>query len=206
MACFRLRPDAVTLILESLDRIKEILVLIEQNETEPQGDDSDLLARLELAAEGKLAHGEAGAPTAESSAADVAALFEAEAPVEAVEVHAPAPVAEKAKAAPAAGPQKPAGGTSVADQSIRVNVDVIEQLIVMVSELVLTAQSVTGDGSPSERQRIQSAVAAAVECDGRVAGKRHEDAHAADRECVGEAAAYRGAILPTNWARRSNCR
>ena len=127
-------PDAVTLILESLDRIKEILTQIEQTETEPQGDDSDLLARLELAAEGQLPGGGQGAALAPVHGDEPAtAEVEHATVVEASAGAAPAESKEKAK--PAAQGK---GGASIADQSIRVNVDVIEQLIVMVSELVLT--------------------------------------------------------------------
>ncbi|WP_417451554.1 chemotaxis protein CheW [Kordiimonas sp.] len=43
---------AVTVILESLDRIKEILAGLEATEEEPDGDDSDLIARLDAIAEG----------------------------------------------------------------------------------------------------------------------------------------------------------
>ena len=52
-------PEAVTLILTSLDRIKEILEQIEKTEAEPAGDDSELIAELERAAAGEL---KAGAP------------------------------------------------------------------------------------------------------------------------------------------------
>ena len=45
-------PEAVTLILESLDRIKEILATLEQTEEEPSGDDSPLIKLLEVAASG----------------------------------------------------------------------------------------------------------------------------------------------------------
>src|SRR5882762_668231 len=38
--------EAVTLVLKTIDRIKEILEGIEKNETEPQGDDADLIAAL----------------------------------------------------------------------------------------------------------------------------------------------------------------
>jgi two-component system, chemotaxis family, sensor kinase CheA len=50
-------PDsnAVTLVLEALDRIKLILSGIESCGTEPQGDDHDLIARLEALAEGRIA-------------------------------------------------------------------------------------------------------------------------------------------------------
>lgn len=46
---------AVTVILESLDRIKEILAGLEATEEEPEGDDSDLIARLDAIAEGAMA-------------------------------------------------------------------------------------------------------------------------------------------------------
>lgn len=45
--------DSVTVILESLDRIKEILAGLEQTEAEPEGDDSDLIAALDDIAAGK---------------------------------------------------------------------------------------------------------------------------------------------------------
>src|SRR5712692_1069695 len=45
-------PMAVTLILESLDCIKMIMGELEANEVEPAGDDSDLIARLNLLASG----------------------------------------------------------------------------------------------------------------------------------------------------------
>src|SRR5438128_977748 len=38
--------EAVTLVLSSIDRIKEILTGIEKNEKEPAGDDTDLIASL----------------------------------------------------------------------------------------------------------------------------------------------------------------
>jgi len=112
-------PEAVTLILESLDTIKDILEQIEKTEAEPQGDDSGLIGRLEKAAAGELfSSSPAAVPVAEADGGDE-------------EPAAP-------QAAKAAGPAAKGGEVSVANQSIRVNVDVIEQLIVMVSELVLT--------------------------------------------------------------------
>jgi len=45
--------DSVTVILESLDRIKEILAGLEATEEEPEGDDSDLISRLDAIAEGE---------------------------------------------------------------------------------------------------------------------------------------------------------
>ncbi|MFC3052962.1 hybrid sensor histidine kinase/response regulator [Kordiimonas pumila] len=45
---------AVTVILESLDCIKEILAGLEATEEEPDGDDSDLISRLDAIAEGEI--------------------------------------------------------------------------------------------------------------------------------------------------------
>ena len=43
-------PENISLILEALDRIKEILEGIEKTGTEPEGDDTVLIKRLEAAA------------------------------------------------------------------------------------------------------------------------------------------------------------
>jgi two-component system chemotaxis sensor kinase CheA len=48
-------PNAVTVILESLDQIKEILSGLEQTEEEPAGDDKDLIARLDAIITGEAA-------------------------------------------------------------------------------------------------------------------------------------------------------
>ena len=47
-------PDAVTLILESLDRIKEILAVLESSETEPDGSDADLIDQLDAMSAGNV--------------------------------------------------------------------------------------------------------------------------------------------------------
>jgi len=174
--------DGVTIILHTLDRIKDILAELEASEAEPAGDDSDLIEQLEAfsrAAESGEAVPEAGpveaAPEEEApivvqelerelkpgevsldelerafqeaegpdeapAQADVA---EAAAPEEAAEA-APAPEAKaapapKAAAKPAAKSEEaPQRESSVANQSIRVNVDTLENLMTMVSELVLS--------------------------------------------------------------------
>ncbi|MBY0432199.1 MAG: Hpt domain-containing protein, partial [Rhodospirillales bacterium] len=51
--------EYVTLILSSIDCIKEILGHLEKTEAEPEGNDADLISRLNIAAEGKSL---AGAP------------------------------------------------------------------------------------------------------------------------------------------------
>jgi two-component system chemotaxis sensor kinase CheA len=151
----------VSLILECLDSIRAILLVLEETESEPKGDDSDLIGRLNAFADGGDA-GEAPAGTAPLSVDEIFAAekIAAEAPAEeavaetgdseAAEAPAEAP-AEAAADAPAATsdaapqPAQKAGGgeatvkeSAVAHQSIRVHVNLLENLMTMVSEMVLT--------------------------------------------------------------------
>lgn len=76
-------PAAVTLVLHSIDRIKELLNHLETEGVEPSGDDNDLIKPLEDAAEGKPIAG--ATPAASVSAEDTAqdtADAEADAPAE----------------------------------------------------------------------------------------------------------------------------
>ncbi len=152
-------PDAVTLILGSLDCIKEILAGLASTEVEPGGDDSDLISRLNAVANGEAAVAETPAepePEAESVAEDApdpegesgdVSLDELEAAFLAApgpDDIEPEPVAEvkpEAKAdagKPAGAPKEPKAEAQLANQTIRVNVDLLEDLMNMVSELVLT--------------------------------------------------------------------
>ena len=184
------KAEAVTLILSSIDRIKEILAGLEATETEPEGTDEDLIEQLHAMAEGGShatdeAAAEAPAPVPVVAAPPVqpAVIQEIakgtlvdqvlERPLRPGEVSlddlerafretetetAPAPVAaaKPAAAEPAAAPAakevkaRPAKKVAapeaadvevadkIANQSIRVNVDTLEHLMTMVSELVLT--------------------------------------------------------------------
>jgi len=168
-------PEAVTLILGSLDRIKDILSILEETEAEPEGSDSDLIQQLDTMAEGgttaaaapvdaavKEAAPEEEAAAADESAgdaeaADVSDLYDpdlgrelkvGEVPLaELDKIFAeteiePEPAAPAAKETPAAQAAKPAkakdSSDSVASHTIRVSVDLLENLMTMVSELVLT--------------------------------------------------------------------
>ncbi|MCB1490810.1 MAG: chemotaxis protein CheW [Rhodobiaceae bacterium] len=212
---------AVTLILQSIDRIKDHLVVLEETGTEPEGDDRDLIDRLEdmamsddvveepepeieaepepeavaeaeaedevvaeaepepAAADASLgrelrpgevsldelerAFQEAEGPDVTPPAIDWASegaapepvaeevhaedhheddledpdLSEAEADAHADAVSAPAPAAKQPKKDKAEAASKSGEGTA-RSQSIRVNVDTLEQLMTTVSELVLT--------------------------------------------------------------------
>src|SRR3954465_11788847 len=204
--------QAVTVILSSIDRIKEILAGLEATEAEPEGTDRDLIDKLEAMVEqGMAAMSGSAQPMPAGAAAPVAeapplvpeapvaveaapakdmtsgvladqslerplrpgevsldelerafreTAIEVPAPVAKAEVKAePQPAAEAAvavakdaakeakevkapkdKAAPkkAIADEGAGQGASSANQSIRVNVDTLEHLMTMVSELVLT--------------------------------------------------------------------
>ncbi|MEQ8357348.1 MAG: chemotaxis protein CheW [Kiloniellaceae bacterium] len=183
-------PEAVTLILECIDKIRALLEQLEATEAEPEGDDSDLIARLNAFADGSgapveaaaseeapAAGGEANAMldeleaafaaakgpeeiAAEKAAAEAAAQEAAEAGAidadavdagatpepegaaeaasELAEATAEAPKKTDKPAVPDAKAAENKKEGSVANQSLRVNVDVLENLMTMVSELVLT--------------------------------------------------------------------
>lgn len=152
-------PAYMTLIFESLDRIKTILAGIEETGSEPQGDDSTLIEKLDAVYEGRdiAVTPPASAPAVTSETRSVADAFpEPEAdehgfvPVRApqkyvqpaAEPAAPAPVVAAPKAEPKleakAESKEEAKESAVSAQTLRVNVDVLENLMTMVSELVLT--------------------------------------------------------------------
>lgn len=127
-------PAGITVILSALDRIKAIVAGLEGTGAEPAGDDGPLIAALDAASEGRIAP----------------ALTPAPAPVPAAEAlpepvpppAAPEPAAEGSAGLPAtiaATDVAPEGaGGIAAPQTIRVSVDVLEDLMMLVSELVLT--------------------------------------------------------------------
>ncbi len=188
--------QGVTLILETLDRIKELLAELEQTGAEPDGEDTDLISQLNIISEGgelteaaaPEASGEAQQEADDSAAIQVTerevkpgevslddlerAFQEAEGP-EGIDLSPEAAAnlsanaaaaatgsdeakdaegedkkpeeeaveskADKASAKPA---ETPAGDNKkeapVVTQTIRVNVETLENLMTMVSELVLT--------------------------------------------------------------------
>ncbi len=148
-------PAYVSLILESLDRVRFLLGHIEANGTEPDGEDSELIAKLDAVYEGRdsglgsdsssslpshtASHEEAAfasLPSVVESSLEIAA----EEPSIAQIPQTPTPVAAAKPSAPAApaASKEEAGDSAIANQSLRVNVDVLENLMTMVSELVLT--------------------------------------------------------------------
>src|SRR3989337_1938738 len=67
------KAEAVTLILSSIDRIKEILAGLEATETEPEGTDQDLIVKLEDMVESGMAAMSAQAPIVASAQAPIVA-------------------------------------------------------------------------------------------------------------------------------------
>ena len=169
--------EAVTLILTTIDRIKDILAQLEATQAEPPGTDEDLIGRLHDMAEngpaavqpakdvtsGTLVHqvlerplrpGEVSLDELErafrETPSEVVLPSQAQAerpqaaPVEAKtgEIKTgeiKAEIRQAPRAAKKSGPEADAGDADrVANQSIRVNVDTLEHLMTMVSELVLT--------------------------------------------------------------------
>lgn len=167
----KVTPSAVTLILQALDRIKDLLAQLEATEAEPAGDDKDLIKQLNDLAEGKAAAAAPAAPkaappppppkppadepTGGRDSDELQAIFDATpgladtmnkgakvseqaAASEPEPEPAPAPTPEAAPTTAAAPAKTAAPADSVANQSIRVSVDLLENLMTMVSELVLT--------------------------------------------------------------------
>jgi two-component system chemotaxis sensor kinase CheA len=127
-------PTAVSLILESLDCIKMIMSELEAKEVEPAGDDSDLIARLNQLASGQaIVAAAATEPPAAVQSAPVAAIEKTSETADDVSIEVQAEATGSAARSADAAKE-----SAVAGQSIRVNVDLLENLMTMVSELVLT--------------------------------------------------------------------
>jgi two-component system, chemotaxis family, sensor kinase CheA len=140
--------DGVSVILASIDRIKQILTGLERDGVEPPGSDADLIGRLQM-----LALDEPGAMPMGAYQLHGAAAAE-DGPKGLPPVQAALDELERAwRAAP--GPDLSIGGAALAEnganaaelsaretqartQSVRVSVDTLEHLMTTVSELVLT--------------------------------------------------------------------
>jgi two-component system, chemotaxis family, sensor kinase CheA len=139
--------DAVTLILTTIDRIKQILESLEREQREPDGADDDLISDLERMVERVVS---SAAPAAAKQAVGTLTLQVLERPLRPDEdslddlerafreTPVEQPAAKPAKPAPADAAAKDDDNGKAASQSIRVTVDTLEHLMTMVSELVLT--------------------------------------------------------------------
>ena len=143
------KPSAVTAILETIDRIKDILAELAEKGQEPEGNDESLICELQALADhakGELKQ----AQPAEEPVDPVAAYLARHGQV------APQSATDDIVFRSAPGPQRDRNGRIESGESVqhaddgqaqarsggpatlRVNVDTIEHLMTMVSELVLT--------------------------------------------------------------------
>lgn len=151
---------SVSVILESFDRIKLIVAGLAETGTEPPGDDSALIAKLDAIFEGK------DVPDGAAASPPPAAKKESKKPKEpepdehgfvpvraesfsAPEPKKPDPVAAAPAPAPAAAPPSAAAAppahappAAVEEKTLRVSVDVLESLMTTVSELVLSRNQI----------------------------------------------------------------
>ena len=119
----KVTPEGITLIFAAVDAIRKIVVGLEQHGQEPDGDDAAVIEALDAAARG------------ESVTMKTAPMPQPEAAPAPSPIAAPAPVAPRAAEAVTEAVQtEPA----TAQQTIRVSVEVLEDLMTLVSELVLT--------------------------------------------------------------------
>lgn len=135
-------PEYVTLIFESIDKIKYIVSGLEKQGSEPEGDDSPLIAKLDAVYEGTSTPEPEKVTTPEKPEEKAVLGMATEAELEEAFRNAPGPEdipQEPAATAENGTPQSTEGkDKSVSSQTLRVNVDVLENLMTMVSELVLT--------------------------------------------------------------------
>src|SRR5262245_53525484 len=89
------KAEAETLILSSLDRIKEILAGLEATEAEPEGNEHDLLSQLEEMVERGMAAMSGSTQSMPAASALPIAAADAAAPAAPVEAPAPAAAAPK---------------------------------------------------------------------------------------------------------------
>jgi two-component system chemotaxis sensor kinase CheA len=119
----KVTPEGITLIFAAADAIRKIVVGLEQHGQEPDGDDSAVIEALDAAARGESVTMQT-APMPQPEAAPVASTVVSSAPA------APRPSEAVTEAVQTE--------SATAQQTIRVSVEVLEDLMTLVSELVLT--------------------------------------------------------------------
>src|SRR3569623_835389 len=158
--------DAVTLILASIDRIKEILESLENEQREPAGADDDLITGpTHMAASLDPKKQQAPAPAPPQTVGTLVeqvlerpllpgedSLDDLERAFRATPVEAPQPRLTKPPFADAAKDDAERNG----NQSIRVSVDTLEKLMTMVSELVLTRNQLLEIGRRHEESEFKT--------------------------------------------------
>jgi two-component system, chemotaxis family, sensor kinase CheA len=137
-------PAVITVVLDALDRIKEILDGLATARSEPEGDDRTLIATLDALA---MSGGSSAAPEL-SPKPTVKAASSEPAPMDPAEARSPtaatAAIASKGKSTDEPVASRPddtargVGAESLAAKTLRMPVELLEQLMTLVGELVLT--------------------------------------------------------------------
>jgi two-component system chemotaxis sensor kinase CheA len=127
-------PPVISAVLAALDRIKIIVAGLSAGGAEPAGDDAAIIAALERVATGDFAAAAPAAPAAPTPTPTPAPTHAAENAAPPPDAEPPEPSPEPAAAPPPDAPAEAVMGV----QSIRVSVDVLEELMTLVGELVLT--------------------------------------------------------------------
>lgn len=119
----KVTPNTITTVLAALDQIKAIVTTLAATGAEPDGDDGVLIAALTAITDGQATPSKAvSAPTWQIAPSAAQVNTKQVAPPSVVEIQAETSAAEK----------------PIAGQTIRVGIDILEDLMTLVSELVLT--------------------------------------------------------------------
>ncbi len=132
-------PEVVSAILAAVDRVKQMLAELEKNEQEAEDDDSDLIGLLQYhvaLCQGKIAE----APAAATAPALVATTPAVQAAIAKTPAPAAAPAPMNPPAVEATRGAAETGGASSGKraETIRINLNTLERIMQLVSELVLT--------------------------------------------------------------------
>lgn len=159
-----LTPEITTVLLQMVDVVRALLAQIEKTGSEGDLDTSDVEAALARCLEAEPAAAPAPAPLdtpaaapAEPEAAEPVVAEPAAVPEEEPVVHAVAEPAAPVVEAPVAPAAEDDHRRSVADSSIRVDVGLLDQLMRMVGELVLTRNQVVQYTSDLQNVELQRA-------------------------------------------------
>ncbi|QEL25762.1 hybrid sensor histidine kinase/response regulator [Bosea sp. F3-2] len=161
------KPSAVTAILETIDRIKDILAELAEKGQEPEGNDETLICELQALADHAKGELRQSHPT-EEPVDPVAAYLARHGQV------AAEPATDDIVFRSAPGPQRDRNGRIEGSESVqhadegpaparnggpatlRVNVDTIEHLMTMVSELVLTRNQLLDVSRQQEDAKLKA--------------------------------------------------
>ncbi len=131
-------PTGIGLVLAAIDRMRLIVDTLNRGLDEPEGDDAPLIASLNDLAEGRAAASPVSAPAAPAAAKPAPAKPLPAQPAKVAESPHPEPTPTEALPREPGQPEPVHSEPQGRSQTIRVGVDMLEHLMTLVSELVLT--------------------------------------------------------------------